>query len=832
MSMMLELSSRMIDYLPDEVAKIQRTVELALSESKSEEEMFSLIDKQLHTNHLREGAREFWDVFSNASDYAEPLTEGVGGFPVDKTNIQKNRQKDRNIGRVMDVNGVQVLVINKRSSGEYVVVGKDGKRMVKKGDALGVTRTEKVEVNVLDTIDEEDQDPTKKKPVGKTSVLINPKANDLMKEGVKKDKKTRTKAPRWQDSDGDGNWYEPGQDVKKEEVEQIDEISADLALAASKAADVKRGKLAVAGNREGAAAKAAQAQRLYDKQAERRKKETQAAVQEGLDMKTFKANRAKNERKAATKDARDRGHEGHEWHNTGRTYSPDEAKSRRTNMSDDERAARHRAAVDPDDDRDENTYSADRTRNPRKQRKQAAMGEMMTFSNFSENRAAMRDPERYERSREARAGRAARSGINDPHTGINSPAFAEFMRQQMGGSKPKPKPKSDLKNSYEPEGEELDEGEVPLKTRNKGEMQRKAGNLGREVVSTPNTRANAPKRDAAMNRMKKLVSAIARDDERKRFETIGQSPLHNSYDTPLTTTEETEMEIGEGLAQARKNVGASKCWPGKVAKGTKMKNGREVPNCVDEAYAEYEDIILELIKEGYTDDQVFEILEAVEDGYEVIFEENGYYIVDQEALDEQAFYEDVEKVANWLEEEGLITTEDEFFEVMDELTEEEIDKLYDIVMEATAMAKRGHDETAIRNKIASSTQGGAAADRAKALADKQTYGQRGVDPKARQNLARKQMGDHRQTTSSNPGLHGYGHKSDDPKVRDLQTARGAQRGSATLTPNERKKLNAGYEMIGNSLEEGGMEVRTYSWREVMEQQGKYPTKRGNKNGCA
>jgi len=48
MSMMLELSSRMIDYLPDEVAKIQRTVELALSESKSEEEMFSLIDKQLH----------------------------------------------------------------------------------------------------------------------------------------------------------------------------------------------------------------------------------------------------------------------------------------------------------------------------------------------------------------------------------------------------------------------------------------------------------------------------------------------------------------------------------------------------------------------------------------------------------------------------------------------------------------------------------------------------------------------------------------------------------------------------------------------------------------
>ena len=88
--------------------------------------------------------------------------------------------------------------------------------------------------------------------------------------------------------------------------------------------------------------------------------------------------------------------------------------------------------------------------------------------------------------------------------------------------------------------------------------------------------------------------------------------------------------------------------------------------------------------------------------------------------------------------------------------------------EATAMAKRGYDEAPIRNKIAANTQGGKSADRAKALADKQTYGQKGVDPKARQNLARKQMSTHRQTTSSNPGLHGYGHQSNDPKVKAKQ----------------------------------------------------------------
>jgi hypothetical protein len=40
------------------------------------------------------------------------------------------------------------------------------------------------------------------------------------------------------------------------------------------------------------------------------------------------------------------------------------------------------------------------------------------------------------------------------------------------------------------------------------------------------------------------------------------------------------LKIEEDLKQARKNVGASKCWPGKVAKGTKIKNGEEVPNCV------------------------------------------------------------------------------------------------------------------------------------------------------------------------------------------------------------------------------------------------------------
>ncbi len=92
-------------------------------------------------------------------------------------------------------------------------------------------------------------------------------------------------------------------------------------------------------------------------------------------MKDFKANRRNIKRREASADAKKRGHVGKEWYNSGRTYSPDEAESGRSNMSDDERRTRHRSAVDPDDEND-NNYSADKTKNPKKLRKQKAMGEL------------------------------------------------------------------------------------------------------------------------------------------------------------------------------------------------------------------------------------------------------------------------------------------------------------------------------------------------------------------------------------------------------------------------------------------------------------------------
>ena len=608
MTMMLELSSRMIDYLPEEVSKIQRTIELAVSETRTEEEMFAKVDSVLLTNHLREGAREFWDVWSNASDYAKPLTEGVGGFPIDKAILQKNRTKDRNVGRLMDVNGQQVMVINKRSNGDMVVIDKMGKRSVKKAEGLGVTRTEKVELNVLDQIDEEDQSASEspngqKKKVGKTTVNINPKTTDLMKEAkAKKD------------------WDEDG----KIESEK-DEVWGSRAKAAAEAG------------------------------------------------KPF-----------------------------GKKKTNEEVES------------------------------------------------------IEENSYAMRNPEKYER--EASKGQSSRERrMNDPKTGINSKAFNDFYAAQMGGKKKKT-------NEEVEYIEERDEGKPGLM-------------------------------------FKKIAKKAAK--------------------------EYGSEEAGNRVAGAiRKKVLAKEeadpCWKGYQMVGMKDKGGRKVPNCVPKE--EYVDLVNQMIEEGYDDEQVRDVLANLEEGYEVIFEEDGYTVQSGEYLDEQ-FYEEVELVADWLVAEGVIENEDEFFELMEDLSEEEIEELYDVVLEATAMVRKGgmspDQEAATRNKIASSTQSGAAnqtgaaADRAKALADKPTYGAPGTNPQARQRYARSQMGAHRQATSSNPGLHGYGHQSSDPAVKAKQAARGAQRGSATLTPNEKKNLNMGYEMIGDSLEEGGMEVRTYSWREVM-----------------
>ena len=70
----------------------------------------------------------------------------------------------------------------------------------------------------------------------------------------------------------------------------------------------------------------------------------------------------------------------------------------------------------------------------------------------------------------------------------------------------------------------------------------------------------------------------------------GEKSARDAADLGVTKKEEVvgidiedlHTQMLEGMKQARANVGASKCWDGYKAKGTKKKGGKEVPNCVKE----------------------------------------------------------------------------------------------------------------------------------------------------------------------------------------------------------------------------------------------------------
>ncbi len=136
-------------------------------------------------------------------------------------------------------------------------------------------------------------------------------------------------------------------------------------------------------------------------------------------------------------------------------------------------------------------------------------------------------------------------------------------------------------------------------------------------------------------------------------------------------------------------------------------------------------------------------------------------------------------VLSHLLDEGYADSEDNAEIIMVNMSEEWLDE----IIEATAMAKRGYDEVEIRKRIAASTRGGEAADRATEFSNRPTFGH--GNSSLRQRYAAKQRGDFRKTTSSSPGLHGI-KLFYNPDVKAKQDARGSQRG--VLTPNEKKKL--------------------------------------------
>lgn len=147
-----------------------------------------------------------------------------------------------------------------------------------------------------------------------------------------------------------------------------------------------------------------------------------------------------------------------------------------------------------------------------------------------------------------------------------------------------------MADSVELDGDLVDEAKVDKKLpeyKRSAARTERYGNPHGSVGSGPQrdrrseheARRGVKKEDAELEEKKGLWDNI--HAKRKRGESPAK-PGEKGY--PKTLNVEELDQIIEGIRQARKNVGASKCWTGKKlgSPSTKIKGGKEVPNCVPE----------------------------------------------------------------------------------------------------------------------------------------------------------------------------------------------------------------------------------------------------------
>ena len=170
----------------------------------------------------------------------------------------------------------------------------------------------------------------------------------------------------------------------------------------------------------------------------------------------------------------------------------------------------------------------------------------------------------------------------------NFPSLAAKVKPGAAGSKEI----AALKNSHEPEGELVDEGSMKQARKNVGAStcwdgykakgtKKKNGRVVPNCVKEEET-VDESLQKAVDNLTKKAQGGLERMGVKiNRTQRNTARPSTQTANTMRQNNEEVEA-VDEGLKQARKNVGADTCWDGYKAKGTKKKNGREVPNCVKE----------------------------------------------------------------------------------------------------------------------------------------------------------------------------------------------------------------------------------------------------------
>jgi hypothetical protein len=354
------------------------------------------------------------------------------------------------------------------------------------------------------------------------------------------------------------------------------------------------------------------------------------------------------------------------------------------------------------------------------------------------------------------------------------------------------------KDQFLSEGTEVEEGYKEIDRDKENRMYRRAGNLARQSLSSKGEKKiNSAKKSA------KIVSAITRQKEKERFERIGKDPKHqNNYNEAFVDPERGEAPSGrtplENVSDHPKASVRKKAIKGMRNQMEKEYGGKWRSRSNDPVKEEIEytnnyrenfyDVVCEyIISEGFASDVdgANQVILKLEDQLMLdIYEAKMTAAEKKKEGKLKTKYDDSGMKASMVKQYGAEKGKQVYFATIRKQAMEEVE-----IDEATAMAKRGYDETKLRKRAG----GGEAADRATSLENRPTYGDKNKEAQ-RSRYARSQRGDFRSTASSNPGLHGYAHKSDDPKVKAKQAARGAQRGA--LTPNEKKQLNMGEAVYG------------------------------------
>jgi len=182
-----------------------------------------------------------------------------------------------------------------------------------------------------------------------------------------------------------------------------------------------------------------------------------------------------------------------------------------------------------------------------------------------------RDDDAREMRRLAAAER--RAGNSDRMDAKTASKYAGSEAQSAARADKKSKGKHihGMTDSYETNGDLVDEGYKEIGKEKESAMYRRAGNLARTSLVS-----KGKKKEEAQTKSAKIVSAITRQKENERFNRIGQSPLHNKEQLELQLRAHLRERALDASETKEKESVYKAIKPSKLAKSYPEKSPKEL----------------------------------------------------------------------------------------------------------------------------------------------------------------------------------------------------------------------------------------------------------------